>query len=230
MNKTQIQSLIENLRMQTAANSITPTMLANILTELNNNSASTTPQSDTTIEASDAPLLYCEVRNGLLYLRNYEYYTALGLEPILFRYIKKKNRWNIQGSNLKYGPKKKGWFANGKQHTLQIGTGGLVKRNYKVINTYNLSGDDYRFTADTFVRTNADVETNRGITWGCCSISRSNRNGYRMVRLPFAIGFAQKVTDEQAAVTVGSLISNLAPFFIRGQRKKDDIYTWAFSR
>ena len=130
--------------MQTAANSITPNMLANILTELNNNSASTTPQGDTTIEASDAPLLYCEVRNGLLYLRNYEYYTALGLEPILFRYIKKKNRWNIQGSNLKYGPKKKGWFANGKQHTLQIGTGGLVKRNYKVINTYNLSGDDYR--------------------------------------------------------------------------------------
>lgn len=148
--------------MQTAANSITPNMLANILTELNNNSASTTPQGDTTIEASDAPLLYCEVRNGLLYLRNYEYYTALGLEPILFRYIKKKNRWNIQGSNLKYGPKKKGWFANGKQHTLQIGTDGLVKRNYKVINTYNLSGDDYRFTADTFVRTNADVETTLG--------------------------------------------------------------------
>jgi hypothetical protein len=51
-----------------------------------------------------------------------------------------------------------------------------------------------------------------------------------MVRLPFAIGFAQKVTDEQAAVTVANLISNLAPFFIRGQRKKDDIYTWAFSR
>ena len=230
MNKTQIQSLIENLRMQTAANSITPNMLANILTELNNNSASTTPQSDTTIEASDAPLLYCEVRNGLLYLRNFEYYKALGLEPILFRYIKKKNRWNIVGCKLSYGPKKKGWYANGKQRTISVDASGLVKRNVVVLNTYNSSGDDYRETAETFVRTNADVETTRGITWGCCSISRSNSYGYRMVRLPFAIGFAQKVTDEQAAVTVANLISNLAPFFIRGQRKKDDIYTWAFSR
>ena len=74
MNKTQIQALIENLRIQTAANSITPTMLANILTELNNNAAANTQQEGggtITVTSSDAPLLYCDVQNGKLILRNY---------------------------------------------------------------------------------------------------------------------------------------------------------------
>jgi hypothetical protein len=38
MTQSQIQVLINNLRDQTAANSITPLMLANILTALNENS------------------------------------------------------------------------------------------------------------------------------------------------------------------------------------------------
>lgn len=232
MNKTQIQSLIENLRIQTAANSITPNMLANILTELNNNAAANTQQEgggSITVSSSDAPLLYCDVQNGKLILRNYEYYKALGLEPILFRYIKKKNRWRIEGCSFRYGPKKKGWFANGKQGTIRI-EGGIVSRNAKVINSVAKSADDYRDTADTFVKTNADVEMAKGITWGCSYITNRSRDGYRMIRLPFAIGYAPKVTSETAAVTVANLVSNLAPFFIRGQRKKDDIYIWSFSR
>lgn len=232
MNKTQIQALIENLRIQTAANSITPTMLANILTELNNNAAANTQQEGggtITVTSSDAPLLYCEVQNGLLILRNYEYYKALGLEPILFRYIKKKNRWRIAGCNFRYGPKKKGWFANGKQGTIRV-EGGIVSRTAKVINSVAKAGDDYRDTAETFVKTNADAEVYKGITWGCSYITKHTREGYRMVRLPFAIGYAPRVTNETSAVTVANLVSNLAPFFIRGQRKKDDNYIWSFSR
>lgn len=233
MNKTQIQSLIENLRMQSAANSITPTMLANILTELNNNAGATQQQdpggTTVTVTSSDAPLLYCDVQNGKLILRNYEYYKALGLEPILFRYIKKKNRWNIQGCSFRYGPKKKGWFANGKQGTIRI-DGGIVSRNVKVINSIAKAGDDYRDTAATFVKTNADVEVSKGITWGCSYITNRTRDNYRMIRLPFAIGYAPRVTSEITAVTVASLVSNLAPFFIRGQKNKAGEYTWAFSR
>ena len=233
MNKTQIQSLIENLRMQTAANSITPNMLANILTELNNNAAANQQQdtggSAVTVTSSDAPILYCDVQNGKLVLRNYEYYKALGLEPILFRYIKKKNRWHIQGSSFRYGPKKKGWFANGKQGTIRI-DGGIVSRNAKVINSIKKAGDDYRETAATFVKTNADAEIQKGITWGCSYITNHSRVSYRMIRLPFAIGYAQRVTSEGDAVSVASLVSNLAPFFIRGQKNKAGEYVWAFSR
>ena len=232
MNKTQIQALIENLRIQTAANSITPTMLANILTELNNNAATNTQQEGggtVTVTSSDAPLLYCDVQNGKLILRNYEYYKALGLEPILFRYIKKKNRWSIAGCNFRYGPKKKGWFANGKQGTIRI-DGGIVSRTAKVINSIAKAGDDYRDTADTFVKTNANVEVARGITWGCSIITNRTRDNYRMVRLPFAIGYAPRVTSETTAVTVANLVSNLAPFFIRGQKTRGGDYIWAFSR
>ena len=232
MNKTQIQALIENLRIQTAANSITPTMLANILTELNNNAAANTQQEGggtITVTSSDAPLLYCDVQNGKLILRNYEYYKALGLEPILFRYIKKKNRWHIVGCSFRYGPKKKGWFANGKQGTIRI-DGGIVSRNAKVINSVAKAGDDYRDTAETFVKANANAEISKGITWGCSYITKNTSEGYRMVRLPFAIGYAPRVTSETTAVTVANLVSNLAPFFIRGQRKRNDIYIWSFSR
>jgi len=230
MNKTQIQSLIEVLRMQTAANSITPNMLANILTELNNNSASDTDSEGATIEATDAPLLYCEVRSGLLYLRNFKYYKALGLEPILFRYIKKKNRWNITGSKLYYGPKKKGWFANGKQGTIMIESTGLVKRNALVLNRIGITGNDYRSSAGTFPCANADAPTSRGVTWGCSEIDNHPGTNYRMVRLPFAVGFAPKVTSEKAAITVADLVSNLAPFFIRGQKNREGDYEWAFTR
>ena len=233
MNKTQIQSLIENLRIQTAANSITPNMLANILTELNENADNSNTQSqcsDVTVTSSTAPLLYCEVQNGRLYLRNYEYYQALNLEPVLFRYIKKKNRWNIEGLNRRYGPKKKGWFANGKLHTITVSEEGLVKRNYCIL-TYNNSEDiDYRHTPDTFVTDNANTKTRRGVTWGCSTISNCVNENYRMVRLPFAIGFAPKIECETTAITVANLVSNLAPFFIRGQKNRQGDYEWAFSR
>ncbi len=47
MTPSQIQVLIDNLRQQTAANSITPIMLANILTALNENSAPSQAEPET---------------------------------------------------------------------------------------------------------------------------------------------------------------------------------------
>ena len=231
MNKTQIQNLIENLRMQTAANSITPNILANILTELNNASGEKLTQPPTVVEKGNTPLLYCEVRNGSLYLRNYEYYKALELEPILFRYTRKRNRWENRTSQLKYGPRKKGWFANGKQGTLKVDSDGLVKRNSSVLNCIDQQGTDYRSTASTFVQNDADSESKRGVTWGTCQISRLGKDKrFRMLRLPFAIGFAPRATKQTQAITVADLVSNLAPFYVRGMINNDGEYEWFFSR
>jgi len=225
MTTTQIQNLIENLRQQTAENSITPTMVANILTEINSAlAASMKNDQSVTIESSAAPLLYCEVVNGQLYVRNYSYYTALGLEPILFRYIKKRNRWK-DNKKRKHSPFHKGWFANGKQKTISIGSGGLVYRSKNPVGCYNSGGSGYSTNASTFVE-NTPGHSVRGITWGSSKIVR----GERMVRLSFAIGFAPKVTSETAAVKLSDLVSNLAPFFVRGQMGGDNKYIWRFSR
>ena len=217
--------------MQTAANSITPNMLANILTALNEASGEGgQPNTNVTIESNGAPLLYCEVVDNQLYLRNASYYQALGLQPILFRYIKKRNRWHVNGSSRKYGAHKKGWFANGKQGTLKVSSSGLVERSEKVINTYKGIASDYSTEASVFVVSNPRAGTQRGVTWGCCQITKYiRRTDYRMLKLPFAIGFAPKVTSEEEAVTLSKLASNLAPFFIRGQVGEGD-YIWRFSK
>ena len=231
MNKTQIQSLIENLRMQTAANSITPNMLANILTALNDAAGETGQQNtNITIESDGAPLLYCEVIDNQLYLRNASYYQALGLQPILFRYIRKRNRWNVRGSSRKYGAHKKGWFANGKQGTLKVSSSGLVERSEEIVNTYKSGATDYSSSASVFVVSDPESGTQRGVTWGCSQITKYiRRTSYRMLKLPFAIGFAPKVTSEEEAVTLSKLVSNLAPFYIRGQVGEDE-YIWRFSK
>lgn len=225
MNTTQIQSLIENLRQQTAANSITPTMVANILTELNNTLAAAVKNDQSvTIESSAAPLLYCEVVSKQLFVRNADYYLALGLVPILFRYVKKRNRWE-GNKKVKRGPRKKGWFAYGKQGTLHVDGTGLVRRTKKVVNKLGFTSE-YSNSPATFVEFEIG-HSKTGISWGQSKIKKDNG---RMIRLPFAIGFAPKVTTHTAGVRLSDLVSNLAPFYVRGQSGKDGEYKWSFSR
>lgn len=224
MTTTQIQTLIENLRQQTAANSITPTMVANILTELNTALAAASKKDQSvSIESSAAPLLYCEVVNNQLFVRNADYYRVLGLVPILFRYVRKRNRWK-NNKKQKRGPKKKGWFANGKQGTLFVDGTGLVRRTKYVVNRLGFTSE-YSALASTFVE-HIPGDTKTGISWGLSKIQKSNG---RMLRMAFAIGFAPKVTKESTAVRLSDLVSNLAPFYVRGQMK-DEEYVWRFSR
>ena len=223
MTKKQIQSLIENLRTQSAANSISPDMLATILTYLNN------AEAEEAVEIESLPHLYCEVVKGKLYVRNFEYYAALGYVPILFRYIRKRNRYRLK-KGINYSPYKKGWFANGVQGTLRVSDDGLVARCEIVVNSPKTTPEHYLQTARTFIMSDAR-KTEDKITWGNCQISMQDckKKHMRMVRLPFAIGYAQPNTDCSKAITVGNIVSNLAPFFVRGQVKGLE-YIWSFSK
>lgn len=223
MTKTQIQRLIENLRVQTAANTISPDMLATILTCLND-----APSTVNNTYIETPPLLYCEVVQGKLYLRNSEYYLALGLKPILFRYIRWRNRYRLHTKNL-HAPKKKGWHANGLQGTLRINKDGQVLRTKKVINDFQGADYSYSETAATFVNDGRAKSTNK-ITWGSMSIYPTQNRRLRMIRLPFAIAFAKNNRLQSKGTKLCDLQSNLAPFFVRGQEIGNGHMYWAFSR
>lgn len=223
MTKTQIQRLIENLRVQTAANTISPDMLATILTCLND-----APSTVNNTYIETPPLLYCEVVNGKLYLRNSEYYLALGLKPILFRYIRWHNRYRLKKKDM-HAPLKKGWHANGLQGTLKINSDGQVLRTKKVINDFHSAEHSYSEWASTFVNDGQKEGSNR-VTWGCQKIDIMRHNKPRMIRLPFAIAFAENNRLQSKAIKVSDLQSNLAPFFVRGQGEHNKVISWRFSK
>lgn len=223
MTPNQIQTLIENLRVQTAANSINPDMLATILTHLNRGA---TNVGTNAIES--LPLLYCEVIKGKLYLRNNKYYEEQGYVPILFRYTRWRNRIDTK-KRRGHGPRKKGWHANGKVGTIKVDGDGLIQRSTLVLNSYKMEAAAYSNEAAIFV--NHGDAPKHPITWGTCKIDKKNpTNGNnRMIRLPFAIAYAKPTTNEVTAVTLADIASNLAPFFVRGSESGDG-YRWFFSR
>jgi len=225
MTPRQIQNLIENLRVQTAANTISPDMLATILTQLNNGGEYNT----NTIMIDSRPLLYCEVVNNKLYLRNFEYYDQLGFKPILFRYTRWRNRYRLKKKDM-HGPHKKGWHANGLQGTLRINKDGQVLRTEKVINDFHNTDFNYIGDASVFVNNGRQQEGSSKVTWGRVQMDIAPSGHVRMIHLPFAIAYAKNNRLQAKGNKLSDLQSNLAPFFVRGQENWQHKVMWRFSR
>lgn len=224
MEKQELLSVISGLKEATNPGSITPLMLGNVLENMvafsEENSATGFPQ------------ISCYVKKKTLYVRNANYYLQQGYVPILFRYIKKRNRVKFQG-NKSHSDVRKGWFQCGRPGTIRISESGMVERSISIINVDGPNSSTvYSSEAEVFpTNQHYDVPC---VRWGCTRIDVGDQSdgNYRMIRLPFAIGFWKRDNRklQSRPILATEMVSNLAPFFVRGQKEAGSNYIWNFSR
>ena len=126
MEKQEILSLIDGLKNATNPGTITPVMLGNVLEDIVEFTGDN--------QSAGLPKISCYVEGKSLYIRNSDYYLERGYVPILFRYIKKRNKMRFVGRKS-HSAVKKGWFQCGRPGTIRINESHKVERSIDIINT-----------------------------------------------------------------------------------------------
>lgn len=179
----------------------------------------------------------CEVRYKSLYLRGARNLIEKGYVPYLFRYSKKRNRYDNRqiGGDKGHSNIKKGWNRMGGHLALKIGIDELVKFNttdHKKWNNMEFSAqflNDFSCEAKYLVKEN---RRNMNFNWGCSKVSLKDRNTMkpRLVKLRFGIAFVKSVIGPRLPANMLVLATNIAEFYVVHNRSRfDNPDAWHFT-
>ena len=170
-----------------------------------------------------------EVVDGKLKVWGSAKLLEMGYVPFLFRFTRKRNR-NRNNDNGRHV--RKGWNVYGSHHAIKIEN-----------NTVFFSTNEKRFihepalgystAPETLFRIKENGPFGPQIAWGKGRVTLDdpiNHNNHRMLRMPFAIGFAKPPQSQCQRINVLNLVSNLAQFSVIYDDKIRDISPFHFSK
>ncbi len=180
--------------------------------------------------------LEVKIVDGTPQLLNHEEYEADGLVLLLFRFTQKRNKNNFNEDDC-YGPNLKGWNQMGRKDVVRVkdGTDELEFADIEHCDMHVIKSDTtYAQRAELLMESDGDT-----LGWGKRKVSlwhKENKNGKRMLRFRFAVGYAKDFNDTAKTTNVCQLVSNLAEFSVihypqyETSSGKNTYSIWAFGK
>jgi len=168
----------------------------------------------------------CEVVNGRLKIHGAQKLTDAGYVPYLFRLTRKRNpyhhrpNYRIEGDeDRRYCQPKKGWHVYGSRHAVSLSGESLAFSLNSRYALHRPCEEGYSENAEALVHIHVRKDGLRSIAWGRSNIKLNDirvtgKKKDRMLRLPFAIGFAKPMNHGKMPITPANLVSSLAMFSV----------------
>lgn len=179
----------------------------------------------------------CEIRYKSLYLRGARSLIEKGYVPYLFRYSKKRNRYNntLIGGERGHSNIKKGWNRMGGHLVLKIGSDELVRFNTSDHSFWNSQAFSPHLLNNFSSEPKYLVAENRprAIGWGCSKIKLEDISTLkpRLVKLRFGIAFVKSVIGPRLPSQMVTLATNIAEFHVAHSRNRfDNPDAWHFTK
>lgn len=180
--------------------------------------------------------IFCEIVDKKLYVRGTSSLVDQGFVPYLFRYSKKRNRYNntLIGGERGHSDVKKGWNRMGGHLSLKVNEDGLVTFNKSDHSQWHLPifcplmKDDYSHLPEYLVD-----EKSRSVGWGISTIKLEDRRTEkpRLVKLRFGIAFVKTVLGQRQKLHLDALKTNIAEFYVVHNRNRfDNPDAWRFTK
>ncbi|MCH5346261.1 MAG: hypothetical protein J1E63_04090, partial [Muribaculaceae bacterium] len=164
-----------------------------------------------------------EILNGTVNVLGAAKLVKAGYVPYLFRWTRKRNRYNHkkrtdEDRERKHCAKSKGWHLYGSAEAVKL-SGNKLMFTTNPWNKKHVEAEDFSDSPDSLVIIHEHPSGSKTITWGRSTVSLHDEqsdepNKFRIVRLRFAVGFGKPVKHGIARITPCNLVSNLAEFSI----------------
>lgn len=179
----------------------------------------------------------CEVRQKELYVKGARSLIEKGYVPYLFRYSKKRNRYDnrLIGGDRGHSNFKKGWNRMGGHLALKIGIDELARFNTTDHEAWNNMEFSAQFLNDFSSEAKYLVKQKLydfSINWGCSTVSLEDRNTQkpRLVKLRFGIAFVKSIIGPRLPANMLVLATNIAEFYVVHNRSRfDNPDAWHFT-
>lgn len=228
---------IDTLREATAKGSVTPRMLAEILSDITTAAQGVGEDADDLrlllAQSSGSapalvgkPFIYCTVSDGALILHGHEKYLEAGAVPMLFRSTRKRNpvrSRNLTADQLlkKGGPVTKGLHCFGARHTLNVHGDGAVylsTNDHQYLNKY--PANYLPLSASALLKEHRRADGSRFVPWGRSMVPLLSRDDLpRSLRFRFYIAFVRPDVQGSPVIAASDIVSNLASFSVVGLPK-----------
>jgi hypothetical protein len=169
-----------------------------------------------------APQILCEVIEDIVYVRGASKLIAAGYVPYLFRFSRRRTQ---DRDNKWYTGVKRGWHLFGSKATVKISSDGQLSFSNQSAGSIHMAKNvKYEDSPVCLLHIKTDKRGNKYVPWGLSKIYMNDfhRKGVeRMLRLPYAIGFAKEKPIGRTTITADDLVSNLAQFSIIYDRENE---------
>lgn len=199
--------------LNTARNTINSTILPQLET-LDAKITALLGGSDETVALMGKAQIACEVVGSQLQVYGAAALIKAGYVPYLFRHTRRRNRHrNSSDPTITHSLPTKGWHLYGSRHSVRV-VGTRVEFSTNTSKDLHNKATAYSPYCSALVKLHRRDDGTLSLPWGRSMIRLYDRfaKHERMLRLPFAIGFAKPIDHGTQKVNVLNLVSNLAEF------------------